>query len=39
LVESELRLKDGETMMIGASKMNGNDKAIIVILSAKLLKD
>jgi hypothetical protein len=35
-IETELSLKNGETTVVGASRMEGGEKGIIIILSAKL---
>ncbi|MGD2246205.1 MAG: hypothetical protein PVI11_06640 [Candidatus Aminicenantes bacterium] len=35
-IETDLSLKNGETTVVGASRMEGGEKGIIIILSAKL---
>ncbi|MCP2598686.1 hypothetical protein NLC36_05005 [Candidatus Aminicenantes bacterium AC-335-L06] len=37
LIESKLTLKNGETTVVGVSKMNGDNKGLILIITAKAL--
>jgi len=38
LISTTLSLKSGERTVVGVSKLNGGDKALILILSAKVIK-
>jgi len=38
LIESNLTLKHGEKTVVGVSKMDGGDKALILIISGKIIK-
>jgi hypothetical protein len=37
LLETDISLKNGETIVLGASRMQGADRALIVLLTARLL--
>jgi hypothetical protein len=38
LVETALSIKSGERTVVGVSKLNGGDKALILILSGSVVK-